>query len=615
MVFKKYSFLKSKFLFTLLFIALLISKATAQISPGDLAKSHAHLEGMSNCTQCHELGKKVSNTKCLDCHKEIKSRLDERSGFHYSPEVRGKDCATCHSDHHGRNFDMMRFDEDNFNHNLTGYELTGAHEKIDCRECHKPDFIDDRDLKKRNETYLGLGNACIDCHEDYHQKTLGNDCAKCHDTNAFSPTPKFDHDETDFALTGKHIDVECIQCHQMETRNGRDFQKFADVPFNSCNSCHDDVHNNNLGPDCKQCHTDQSFTSHRRLNRFNHNSTGFALKGQHRRVDCFTCHKADEPPIRIFQDNIGIPSSNCVACHADVHEGKFGTNCVECHTEESFRMGNNNLDQFNHSLTDFVLEGKHETVDCRQCHVSENLTDPLPHNTCSSCHDDYHKDEFTGGLTTPDCAECHTVEGFTPSLFTFEDHSNSNFPLDGAHLATPCFACHLQEDKWRFKNIGQHCVDCHEDIHVNEIAAEFYPNQNCRTCHTTNSWTEENLFDHNLTAFALEEGHLRTTCASCHVNEENPPTRLFKEVSTECIACHDNVHGTQFEIEGVTDCKRCHGYEGWEANYFDHNKTAFPLEGKHIEVACDKCHKETLVDGEIFVEYKMASFECIDCHK
>ena len=48
----------------------------AQISPGDLAQPHAHLEGMSNCTKCHILGEKVSNDLCLDCHTELKTRID-----------------------------------------------------------------------------------------------------------------------------------------------------------------------------------------------------------------------------------------------------------------------------------------------------------------------------------------------------------------------------------------------------------------------------------------------------------------------------------------------------------------------------------------------------------
>ena len=45
--------------------------AFAQISPGDLSKAHASLEGVSNCTKCHTVGKKVTSEKCLDCHKEI----------------------------------------------------------------------------------------------------------------------------------------------------------------------------------------------------------------------------------------------------------------------------------------------------------------------------------------------------------------------------------------------------------------------------------------------------------------------------------------------------------------------------------------------------------------
>ena len=32
----------------------------AQLSPGPLTNAHASLEGITNCTQCHTLGEKIS---------------------------------------------------------------------------------------------------------------------------------------------------------------------------------------------------------------------------------------------------------------------------------------------------------------------------------------------------------------------------------------------------------------------------------------------------------------------------------------------------------------------------------------------------------------------------
>ena len=63
--------------------------ASGQISPGELAEPHAQLEGMSNCTQCHDLGEHVSDSKCLACHKELKTRVDQKKGFHSSLKVSG----------------------------------------------------------------------------------------------------------------------------------------------------------------------------------------------------------------------------------------------------------------------------------------------------------------------------------------------------------------------------------------------------------------------------------------------------------------------------------------------------------------------------------------------
>lgn len=504
----------------------------AQLSPGDLAAPHAHLEGMSNCTQCHVLGKKVSNEKCLDCHTELKNRVTQRKGYHASTEVAGKDCFSCHSDHHGRNFEMIRFDENSFKHNLTGYNLEGAHAKQECRNCHKKSFIEDAKIRKKEYTFLGLNQACLSCHEDTHQGTLTNDCFSCHDFNAFKPAPKFNHENSSFPLLGKHQEIECSDCHKSNTQNGKEFQQFA-----------------------------------------------------------------------------GIPHDNCTSCHTDVHNNRFGQNCVQCHSEVSFH-DIRGVSNFNHGLTDYQLEGKHRYVDCKACHKT-NYTDPLKHNNCVDCHSDYHDRQFVKAGEVTDCADCHTTEGFAGSLFTVEQHNTGSFQLSGAHLATPCFACHKKEQKWSFRNIGNHCADCHEDIHDPFLDKKYYPEATCESCHIEDRWSQIN-FNHSRTRFELAGVHLKTDCRDCHFQTGE---QQFANMSMACISCHEDVHTGQFEEQGLTDCFACHAFDDWSAINFNHNNTLFKLDGEHENVACNKCHKPTLSLENNYIVYKIEDFRCETCHK
>ena len=70
-------------------------------------------------------------------------------------------------------------------------------------------------------------------------------------------------------------------------------------------------------------------------------------------------------------------------------------------------------------------------------------------------------------------------DGFTPSFYTIEEHSETSFPLEGAHLATPCAACHLLQEEWDFDISGEKCVDCHTDIHEGYLDVKYYPDDNC----------------------------------------------------------------------------------------------------------------------------------------
>lgn len=588
-----------------------------QISPGPLSEAHAHLEGISNCTQCHVLGKSVSSEKCLACHNEISSLVNENRGYHSSWQVREKECFDCHSDHHGRKFDAIHFDEENFDHDLTFYSLEGKHLAIDCRDCHQPDYIIDSEIRNRESTFLGLSEDCASCHEDYHQESLGKDCVSCHDFKAFRPASLFSHDDTAYPLFGQHKDVSCVNCHEKTIKNGKEFQQFVDLKFNDCVACHKDPHRGHIEGHCITCHTEDNFGKFIGKNNFDHNLTGFELKGSHKSIDCFDCHLNNVGPLDIFHDNKGIGQQSCVSCHDDTHNGKFGTNCFKCHKESTFH-DLKTMDFFDHTVTDFPLEGKHIDVDCKSCHNNEYLA-PLPHNTCASCHDDYHDGEFEDKLPVPDCVECHSLsEGFKVSLFGFEEHSKSEFSLSGAHLATPCFECHLKDERWQFRQIGQVCKDCHENIHEDYIQEKYYPAYDCQICHNEESWKGEHQFDHNLTKWPLTGKHIKVSCSECHL-ERNLEGELikqeFKDLGVNCYTCHDNPHESQFEIGGVTDCNRCHVTKDWVPEKFDHNQTNFPLDGKHKNLDCRVCHIPIQENGIETIDYTIEKYACIDCHK
>lgn len=508
----------------------------SQISPGDLAQVHAHLEGMSNCTKCHLLGEKVSDEKCLDCHTEIKVRIDNNKGYHVSSEVKGNSCVNCHNDHHGRNFEIIRLDKSKFDHSLTGYGLTGAHKKKACDDCHKKQFIQDENIRKKSYTFLGLGTSCISCHEDYHQGTLASQCNNCHGNEKFLPASLFNHQKAAFQLVGKHEQVDCAKCHKKTTLNGKLFQQFKNIAFKNCTDCHEDIHKGKFGNDCRQCHTEQSFLTIKDQNRFDHNQTGYKLEGKHVNLDCKKCHK-------------------------------------------------------------------------------EKYSAPLPHKKCTDCHKDFHKGQFMQQGEMRDCAECHTVEGFAPSNFTINQHKQSAFPLEGAHLATPCFECHKKTGQWSFRNIGSKCIDCHNDIHDSKINPKYYPEKACKNCHSINSW-DQIRFNHSVTGYDLLGKHKNQGCRDCHFRnaENNQKDQSFTGLGKSCVNCHKDNHFAQFEIDGKTDCERCHDFENWKAAKFNHNTAAFKLDGAHEKVACNKCHKQIKVDDKVFVQYKFEDFRCETCH-
>ena len=525
-----------KFLGSILVLMLTFFNVAGQISPGDLSNLHSHLEGISNCTKCHVLGNKVSNDKCLSCHTEIQSRINIQKGYHSSVEVKGKECIICHNEHHGKSFELIRFDIDKFDHNLTGYNLSVPHAKQKCSACHTNKNISNQNIKDKKYTYLGLGTECLSCHDDYHKKTLSSTCLNCHNPDVFKPAPKFNHANARYPLVGKHKNVECIKCHPVDQADGNKFQKF-----------------------------------------------------------------------------IGIQYGSCISCHKDPHKNKYGQNCNECHSEASFKNVKISKN-FDHNKTKFPLEGKHLDVSCQKCHKTK-FTNPVKHERCTDCHPDYHKKQFAKNGVSPDCSKCHNVKGFNIYSYSIEDHNKSTFPLEGAHEAIPCIECHKKQKVWDFKGIGIECKDCHKDIHQNIIPGKYYADGNCKICHSNNNWNDI-AFDHSQTGYNLTDAHLSTTCSKCHItrDEKGIIQQKFTGLSQDCSNCHKDNHLKQFEKSGTTNCTGCHDTQNWKATKFDHNNTAFKLEGKHISVPCAKCHKPQKEGTVIYIKYKLKEFKCESCH-
>lgn len=507
----------------------------SQISPGDLTKAHANLEGISNCTKCHVLGEKVTNTKCLDCHTEIRKLINLNRGYHASAEVKNKECRSCHSEHNGRNFQIIRFDTDKFDHKKTGFELLGKHKEIQCRECHASKNIKEKKLKNRSSTFLGLERDCITCHADYHQNTLGNNCSSCHTFDSFRPAKLFNHDNAKFRLTGRHKEVLCEKCHIKEIKNSAGYQKFKGVNFSSCQSCHTDPHGGKFGNDCEKCHNTNSFKQVN-VSQFDHNKTKFPLLGKHKNVNCNACHGNNLSNKPKFE--------HCTDCHKDYHDKQFVTDqgdikdCSFCHTVSGFSPSRFTIKE--HNKTNFKISGKHLAVSCFSCHYKNNEWRFKNIGVkCFNCHSNVHGTELTEKyLGNNNCESCHDVSAWSSVSF---NHQITGFQLLGKHQKAECRDCHTisteEGRKFRFISLDSKCENCHNDIHSGQFSMDN--NNDCLRCHQFENWEPVN-FDHNKTRFSLAGAHAKIPCNACHkLSEKNGNSFVnYKLSDFRCVTCH-----------------------------------------------------------------------------
>jgi len=159
-----------------------------------------------------------------------------------------------------------------------------------------------------------------------------------------------------------------------------------------------------------------------------------------------------------------------------------------------------------------------------------------------SCHQDSHQGEFENALGDIRCEGCHNQAVWVPAEYDIERHNrDAEFVLTGAHVATPCAACHnvAQDDQqvavWHFDT--DECVSCHEadDPHESQ-----FPDSACDDCHDDESFNVMD-FDHADTRYLLDGEHRDVPCADCHPDELGPDGTSFVRyapLGMDCKACH-----------------------------------------------------------------------------
>ncbi len=438
---------------TLLSLLVMSQSASAQnlferlVMPGDLIEGHADLQ--KECSNCHTSFFRGAQVQlCLSCHKDVAEDINNSVGFHgKSTEAQASECSHCHTDHLGKDADIVNFDQEIFDHTSTDFTLKGAHTSTTCASCHE-----------EGKLFRQAPVSCVDCHEkvDPHRTNLGRDCGTCHQETNWSDTLDFDHSKTDFPLVDAHKTVTCSACHVEET--------YEDLPTN-CIGCHriQDVHQDRFGEKCETCHRITNWSEVR----FDHDKdTDFSLLGEHREASCKSCHETN-----VFQQDTG---ASCVSCHRqdDAHDASLGTECATCHNADGWLE---NV-AFDHGLTQFPLIGLHVLAPCEACHIDNTFQNAQV--TCQSCHltEDVHK----GGLGSK-CESCHNPNGW--EFWIFNHDQQTDFRLTGKHNGLKCAACHRQAPVEKVA-ISRSCIACHQrdDKHRGMFGTQ------CSACHNTNSF-------------------------------------------------------------------------------------------------------------------------------
>lgn len=286
-----------------------------------LTGSHAAID----CEGCHQPAAQGqlqfvnTQAECRACH------MDDFQGAKNPDHMGGGFSTECQVCHTATTWSHARFD-----HQRSGFPLTGAHQTTACASCHG------------GGRYAGTPKDCFSCHQaDYNRGQpphassgfAASACAGCHNTTSWSGA-SFNHDATSFPLTGAHRSATCMSCHSDGVYNGKP-------------------------TDCQSCHMNDYTAAVP-----NHPSAGFAASA------CASCHNTttwtgatfdhDSRYFRIYSRGHAGRWSSCTDCH-QVATNYASFTCLTCHPHSNQTETNNK----HNGRSGY----RYDSVACYSCHT------------------------------------------------------------------------------------------------------------------------------------------------------------------------------------------------------------------------------------------------------
>jgi hypothetical protein len=189
-----------------------------------------------------------------------------------------------------------------------------------------------------------------------------------------------------------------------------------------------------------------------------------------------------------------------------------------------------------------------------------------------------------------------------------------------SHSELDCSACHPAF--WSGISMRDRCLDCHQDVaqelsRPGSLHGSFDSALACQDCHHEHRGSDAALtdfesvhFPHETVGFSLQEhrkslGQKPFSCMICHPRS----VRSF-DVFT-CRSCHLSSDLLEHIQAFGTACLNCHdGVDRFEQGAFNHQHSAFPLDGAHSSLVCTRCHQ----DADSIEALRATPQGCASCH-